>query len=77
MKILFHMFRNENVGTEVVKFYLVTECAKYAVFNEWRGGHNVNEMIHENFFHLKALPGSLGSNFSKTTVNETIKMTDI
>jgi len=29
------------------------------------------------FFYLKALSGSVGSNFSKTTENETIKMTDI
>jgi hypothetical protein len=34
-------------------------------------------MIHEDFFDLKALSGSLGSNFSKTTENKTIKMTDI
>jgi hypothetical protein len=34
-------------------------------------------MTHEDFFYLKALSGSLGSNFSKTTENETIKMTDI
>jgi len=30
------MFRNANVGTEVMKFYLVAECAKGAIFNEWR-----------------------------------------
>jgi hypothetical protein len=29
------------------------------------------------FFYLKALSGSLESNFSKTTENETVKMTDI
>jgi hypothetical protein len=34
-------------------------------------------MTHEYRFYLKALSGSLGSNFSKTTENETIKMTDI
>jgi len=34
-------------------------------------------MIHEDFFDLKALSGSLGSNFSKTAENKTIKMTDI
>ena len=34
-------------------------------------------MVHGEFFDLKALSGSLGSNFSKTTDNETIKMTDI
>jgi len=40
--------------------------------------YNVNEMTHEEFFfYLKELSGSLGSNFSKTTENETIKMTDI
>ena len=26
MKLLLHMFRNENIGTEVMKFDLVTEC---------------------------------------------------
>jgi len=36
MKILLHMFRNENFGTEVMKFYLVTECAEGAIFNQWR-----------------------------------------
>jgi hypothetical protein len=35
-KTLLHMFRNENVGTEDMKFYLVTECAEDAIFNEWR-----------------------------------------
>ena len=39
--------------------------------------HNVNEMTQEDFFYLKALSGSFGSNFSKTTENETVKMTDI
>ena len=34
-------------------------------------------MIHKDFFDLKALSGSLGSNFSKTTENETIKVTGI
>jgi hypothetical protein len=34
-------------------------------------------MMHEEYFYLKALSGSLGSNFSKTTENKTIKMTDI
>jgi hypothetical protein len=34
-------------------------------------------MINEDFFYLKALSGSLGGNFSKTTENENIKMTDI
>jgi hypothetical protein len=34
-------------------------------------------MTHEDFFYLKALSGSLGSNFSKTTENEAVKMTDI
>jgi hypothetical protein len=34
-------------------------------------------MTHEDFFDLKALSGAFGSNFSKTTENETIKMTDI
>jgi hypothetical protein len=34
-------------------------------------------MMHEDFFDLKALSGSTGSNFWKTTENETIKMTDI
>jgi hypothetical protein len=38
---------------------------------------NFNEMIHEDFFDLKALSGSLGSNFSKTAENKTIKVTDI
>jgi hypothetical protein len=33
------------------------------------------EVTHENFFELKALSGSLGCNFLKTTENETIKMT--
>jgi hypothetical protein len=39
--------------------------------------YHVNEMIHEDFFYLKTLSSSLGSNFSKTTENKTIKMTDI
>jgi len=39
--------------------------------------YNVNEMTHEDFFYLKELSVSLGSNFSKTTENETVKMTDI
>jgi len=39
--------------------------------------YKVNEMTHEQFFYLKELSGSLGSNFSKTTENETVKMTDI
>jgi hypothetical protein len=34
-------------------------------------------MVNGEFFYLKALSGSLGSNFSKTTDNETIKVTDI
>jgi hypothetical protein len=34
-------------------------------------------MTHEDFFDLKALSGSPGSNFSKTTENEAVKMTDI
>ena len=35
-------------------------------------------MTHEDFFlYLKELSGSLGSNFSKTTENETVKMTGI
>jgi len=34
-------------------------------------------MTHEDFFYLKELSGSLGNNFSKTTENETVKMTDI
>jgi hypothetical protein len=36
MKILLLMFKNKNVGKEVVKFYLVTERAEDAIFNEWR-----------------------------------------
>jgi len=36
VKTLWYMFRNENVWKGVLKFYLVTECAKYAVLNEWR-----------------------------------------
>ena len=39
--------------------------------------YHVNEMIYEDFFDLKTLSSSRGSNFSKTTENETIKMTDI
>jgi len=40
--------------------------------------YNVNEMTHEDFFfNLKVLSGSLGSSFSKTTENETVKVTDI
>jgi hypothetical protein len=34
-------------------------------------------MAQEFFFYLKALSGSLGRNFSKTTEKETVKMTDI
>jgi hypothetical protein len=34
-------------------------------------------MTHKDFFYLKELSGSLGSNFSKTTENETVKMTGI
>jgi hypothetical protein len=34
-------------------------------------------MTHEDFFNLKALSGSPGGNFSKTTANEAVKMTDI
>jgi len=34
-------------------------------------------MTHKDFFDLKALSGSLGSNFPKTTENETVEMTDI
>jgi hypothetical protein len=39
--------------------------------------YNVNEMTHEYCFYLKALSRSLGSNFSKTTENQMVKMTDI
>ena len=39
--------------------------------------YNVNEMSHEDFFVLKARLVSLVINFSKTTENETVKMTDI
>jgi hypothetical protein len=39
--------------------------------------YHVNEMIYEDFFDLKTLSSSRGSSFSKTTENETIKMTDI
>jgi len=39
--------------------------------------YNVNKMTHEDFFYLKALSGSFGSDFSKTTENETVEMTDI
>jgi hypothetical protein len=34
-------------------------------------------MTHEEFFDLKALSGSPGSNFSKTTKTEAVQMTDI
>jgi len=34
-------------------------------------------MTHEDFFDLKPLSGSLGSDFSKTTENETVEITDI
>jgi hypothetical protein len=50
------------------------------MFQSFGGGrlwYNINEMMHIYCFYLKALSGSLGSNFSKTTENETIKMTDI
>jgi hypothetical protein len=39
--------------------------------------YNINEMTHEDFVYLKALSGSHGSNFSKTTENKTAEMTDI
>jgi hypothetical protein len=39
--------------------------------------YNINEMMHEDFFDLKALSRSPGNNFSKTTENKVIKMTDI
>jgi hypothetical protein len=38
--------------------------------------YNFNEMMQEDFFYLKALSVSLGSNFLKTTENKTVQMTN-